>query len=253
MKYTKKGIFKPGILFRTALFCICILTGCKDDELPDKAPDITGRQETLNDINNNIKALQQLIKAEENNVGIKTCTPSGNRTGYQIELTNGTLITVCTQIAALDGETNQTVYAPLIGAQERNGVYYWTIGGEWLFTNGVTGSKTKVTGSDSVLPEVGIAEEGYWSIDYGNRTYTLDEKAQSGRIESVFRNVDLSNSGYVTFTFTGNTSSIVLPIKENDGNNPVTGALRRPISPNRPMWLIHIDSWTYPDPEKSLI
>ena len=160
MKYTKKGIFKPGILFRTALFCICILTGCKDDELPDKAPDITGRQETLNDINNNIKALQQLIKAEENNVGIKTCTPSGNRTGYQIELTNGTLITVCTQIAALDGETNQTVYAPLIGAQERNGVYYWTIGDEWLFTNGVTGSKTKVTGSDSVLPEVGIAEEG---------------------------------------------------------------------------------------------
>lgn len=250
MKYTKKGIFKPGILFRTALFCICILTGCKDDELPDKAPDITGRQETLNDINNNIKALQQLIKAEENNVGIKTCTPSGNRTGYQIELTNGTLITVCTQIAALDGETNKTVYAPLIGAQERNGVYYWTIGGEWLFTNGATGSKTKVTGSDSVLPEVGIAEEGYWSIDYGNRTYTLDEKAQSGRIESVFRNVDLSNSGYVTFTFTGNTSSIVLPIKENDGDNPVTGALRRPISPNRPMWLIHIDSWTYPDPEK---
>ena len=115
MKHTKKGIFKPGILFRTALFCICILTGCKDNELPDKAPDITGRQETLNDINNNIKALQQLIKAEENNVGIKTCTPSGNRTGYQIELTNGTLITVCTQIAALDGETNQTVYAPLIG------------------------------------------------------------------------------------------------------------------------------------------
>ena len=55
MKHTKKGIFKPGILFRTALFCICILTGYKDDELPDKAPDITGRQETLNDINNHIK------------------------------------------------------------------------------------------------------------------------------------------------------------------------------------------------------
>ncbi|MGC3992015.1 MAG: glycoside hydrolase family 98 domain-containing protein [Chthoniobacteraceae bacterium] len=27
-------------------------------------------------------------------------------------------------------------------------------------------------------------------------------------------------------------------------------ALRRPISPNQPMWLIHIDTWTYPDPQK---
>jgi len=26
--------------------------------------------------------------------------------------------------------------------------------------------------------------------------------------------------------------------------------LRRPISPNQPMWLIHIDSWNYPDPQK---
>ena len=26
--------------------------------------------------------------------------------------------------------------------------------------------------------------------------------------------------------------------------------LRRPISPNQPMWLVHIDSWNYPDPQK---
>jgi hypothetical protein len=29
-----------------------------------------------------------------------------------------------------------------------------------------------------------------------------------------------------------------------------TVALRRPISPNQPMWLIHIDTWNYPDPQK---
>jgi hypothetical protein len=28
------------------------------------------------------------------------------------------------------------------------------------------------------------------------------------------------------------------------------GMLRRPISPNQPMWLIHIDTWNYPDPQK---
>ncbi len=26
--------------------------------------------------------------------------------------------------------------------------------------------------------------------------------------------------------------------------------LRRPVSPQQPMWLIHIDTWNYPDPQK---
>lgn len=26
--------------------------------------------------------------------------------------------------------------------------------------------------------------------------------------------------------------------------------LRRPISPDQPMWLVHIDTWNYPDPQK---
>ena len=34
-------------------------------------------------------------------------------------------------------------------------------------------------------------------------------------------------------------------------NTPTLNApLRRPISPQQPMWLVHIDSWNYPDPQK---
>ena len=32
--------------------------------------------------------------------------------------------------------------------------------------------------------------------------------------------------------------------------NATNAPLRRPISPNQPMWLIHIDTWSYPDPQK---
>lgn len=251
MKHTQRRKFNPRrVLFRTVLCCICILAGCKDDELPDNTTDAADVQETINEINNNIKALQQLIEAEENGLGVKTYTLSGNQADYHIELTNGTLVTVRTRIAALNGKTDKTAYAPRIGAQNRNDTYYWTIDNEWLYSNGTTGSKTKVTGTGSVLPEVYITEEGYWGIDYGNQTHTLNEKLQNGNIESIFRSVDLSNSGYVTFEFTENTPTITLPLRETSGTAPVTGKIRRPISPSQPMWLIHIDTWTYPDAEK---
>ncbi len=43
---------------------------------------------------------------------------------------------------------------------------------------------------------------------------------------------------------TGNTNIVVVVPQQT--NAP----LRRPVSPQQPMWLIHIDSWNYPDPQK---
>src|SRR4051812_29769165 len=34
------------------------------------------------------------------------------------------------------------------------------------------------------------------------------------------------------------------------GSQPVNAAMRRPISPNSPMYLMHIDTWNYADPQK---
>ena len=31
------------------------------------------------------------------------------------------------------------------------------------------------------------------------------------------------------------------------------GTMRRPVSNEQPMWIVHIDSWNYPDPEKTII
>ena len=48
-----------------------------------------------------------------------------------------------------------------------------------------------------------------------------------------------------------NTVHIVLFVFSSGVLSAQTGApLRRPVSPDQPMWLIHIDTWNYPDPRK---
>ena len=56
----------------------------------------------------------------------------------------------------------------------------------------------------------------------------------------------------VSFTFTDRTPVIELNLFKGDNPEipPVTGALRRPISPEQPAWFVHIDSWNYADPQK---
>ena len=230
--------------------CFLYLMGsCKDDDISTSNEKI-GRQEiTLEETNANIKAIQQLIKAKINNLGIKSCTPSNDRASYQIELTNGTVFTLYTQITAIDDNNERTSYIPLIGIQERDETYYWTIDNEWLLTNGATGSKIEAT-SKAAFPKIEINEQGFWTINHDNIVYVPGEKVESGKVKSYFSNIDLSNAGYITFTFSNDTPALTLPIRGDSGQNPITGSLRRSISPTQPMWIIHIDTWTYPDPEK---
>lgn len=51
------------------------------------------------------------------------------------------------------------------------------------------------------------------------------------------------NTMFVMNGFELTNSIVVAPPQTN-------AALRRPISPSQPMWLVHIDTWNYPDPQK---
>lgn len=51
------------------------------------------------------------------------------------------------------------------------------------------------------------------------------------------------NTMFVMNGFEITNATVVAPQQTN-------AALRRPISPQQPMWLVHIDTWNYPDPQK---
>ncbi len=57
----------------------------------------------------------------------------------------------------------------------------------------------------------------------------------------VINGFEITNSVVTTNAITN-----IVVVAPQQTNAP----LRRPISPSQPMWLIHIDSWNYPDPQK---
>lgn len=240
----------PHLFLIGMMLCTCFLGACKDDEVIDPGtPSVPESGAAVENINTNVKALRKLVEAKQQDLSVKSYTPLNNGASYTVELSNGTSFSLLTQIAALEGG-DAVVYTPKVGAKPDNEEYYWTIDDKWLtFENN---EKVKVLdGASAVIPVVGIDDKGYWMIKYGDKIHTLEHKAESGKLTSQFKEIKLMDAESVSFLFTDRTPAIVLNLVKGDNpDEPLMGALRRPISPQQPAWLVHIDSWNYADPQK---
>ena len=146
------------ILATAALCCCC--TG----ELEDRVSALEERVSTLEaKAQANADAIAQLVKASEKAVTIESVTATEN--GYLIKFSDGT------EAVISNGET------PLIGIAEEDGVYYWTINGEFLRQNGekvpVTGKDGEdgKDGQDGATPQFKI-ENGKWYCSFDGETWT---------------------------------------------------------------------------------
>lgn len=228
-----------GVLF------VC-LYGCKDDEVPT-VPELPQSEKTVDDINVNVRALQKLLVAQENDVAIQSCEMLSGSI-CKVDLSDGNSFSVLTEITAL-GKNEGTAYSPGIGIRKEADTYYWTLDGEWLLMNN---AKLPAITGQAKTPVIGIDKEGYWTIICGNEVQVTGKKVEEGKVKSILKQVGLSDEKQVTFTFNDGTSSITLRREEKEGpvTPPVTGHLRRPISPQQPAWLIHIDTWNTADAQK---
>ncbi len=199
-----------------------VFTGCMydDDELWDAVDDITNRvtelEKAVTDANSNIATLQTLITALQSNVTIESVTETAD--GYAIRFSDGKTATI------VDG---QDANAPIISVrQDTDGVYYWTIDGEWLIVdgervrasaqdgkdgedgeNGQDGADGQ-NGKDAIAPQVRInptSKEWEISVD-GGKTWEATGVIAQGRDgydgsngDSYFRRVDTSHAEYVIF------------------------------------------------------
>ncbi len=228
----------------------CFLGACKNEDIIQIIVPAESKSDmAVESINTNVKALRRLIEAKQQNLDVKSYNSVNNGASYTIELSDGTSFSMYAQIPAL-GEEDVEVYAPKVGVGIDNGEYYWTIDNEWLtFDNN---EKVKVVNEGStVAPVVGVNSDKYWTVAYGGKSFILGHKAEGGKIASQFKEVSLNDTESVRFVFNDQTSDIVLVLKENKPEiPPLEGSIRRPISPNQPAWLVHIDAWNYADPQK---
>lgn len=256
----KGGIFKfKNILIKLIIFliqlgCIYAFEGCKDEPLEPhiETPKL---EKSVEQISSNVRALYKLVDAQVSGLSIKSCTPlrGSDGMGYRIVLSDGSEINIFTKIFVSNSEkddTEATGYSPVIGVSEKDSIYYWTLDGKWLLTKVTAGDLIPVINSQGIIPIINITEDDYWQVTYGDNINTL-EKVQGTKFVSYFKNVDTSNPESVIFTFADGTS-ITLPNynAEDETQEPITGHIRRTISPEQPMWLIHIDTWNFPDPQK---
>ena len=164
------------LLFSAAL--TMLFTGCMQfddtriwdaiDELEDLFKDLDDRVEDLEEacekMNTNIEALQTLVAALQANDTITSIAPikQGDKIiGYTISFSKSEPITIYHGNDGKDG-TNGTDgkdgqdgengkdgkdgYTPTIGVAQEDGVYYWTLDGEWLLDD--NGNKIKAVGTD---------------------------------------------------------------------------------------------------------
>ena len=171
------------------VMCAFGLPSCSDDyddselrnNLENLEDRITALEEWQKSVNTNIQSLQSIVSALENRNFITSVTPlmeNGKETGYTITFQSGSPIIIRHGKDGVDGEDGtdgqngtdgKDGSTPVIGvAKDSDGVYYWTVDGEFLLdgdkkipVTGPEGDKGDA-GDDGITPHIG--ENGNWWI-----------------------------------------------------------------------------------------
>ena len=229
-----------------SIVVICFSSCTYDDaELVGRVEDLENRvtllEKLCKEMNSNISAIQTIVEALQNNDYVTGVTPieeNGVIVGYTISFTKSDSITIYHGKDGNDGVDGRDGYTPVIGVkQDNDGIYYWTLDGEWLTDasgnkikavgidgangengeDGINGSNGE-DGTDGITPQLKI-ENDYWYVSYDNgNTWTILGKATgedgangSNGADGVdgdafFYSVDTSNEDYVIFTLADGTT-----------------------------------------------
>ena len=155
------------------------------------------RLETLcNQFNTNISALQALVDAINARDYIKDVVPvteNGLTIGYTISFNSRNPITV------YNGKNGEDGHTPIIGLKSEDGVWYWTLDGDWILDD--AGNKIR---ADGTTPQLKIEAEYWWvSYDNGSTWSRLGPAGSgSGSGDSMFQEIR-QDDNYVYFVLAG--------------------------------------------------
>ena len=164
---------------------LCFL-GCNHKDLlwTELVDDLDGRitylEQICSEMNTNITSLQTIVDVLQSNdyiTGIVEIKRDGVVIGYTITFGKHDPITIYHGQDGKDGQNGadgkdgQDGSTPIIGvAKDTDGVYYWTLNGEWLLDD--NGNKLPISGpngKNGTTPQLKI-EEGYWYVSYDDGT-----------------------------------------------------------------------------------
>lgn len=186
---------KKNLQLLVLLLSGIFLFSCEYDDsyLRDEIGKIKDEISQLKDQTNSIKTIVDALN--EGKVITNTEELSNNK-GYKVTFNDGSTIEI------LNGKE-----APLIGVQEEDGVYYWTIITEGTadFITDANDNKLPVSGDS---PELNIDKEGYWVVN-NVRIKDANGKEVLAQGDSFFQDV-IEDANTVTFVM-ADGKTIVIP------------------------------------------
>ena len=179
MIYKNQNTMRKGILLIFTMLATLIGCGQYDDsELKSDINDLKSRMAALEkqckNMNENLTSLQAIVDAIQKQDGIVSVTDLPDGQGYSVKFVSGKVIYLYNGKNGTDGVT------PKISVRkDSDGIYYWTVDGDWLI---VDGKKVRAVGldgkdgqsgndgKDAVTPQLKIVD-GFWYISYDNGKY----------------------------------------------------------------------------------
>ena len=130
------------------------LSSCNDDELEALKAEqnalanrIAALETWQKQVNDNIASLQNLVYALQERDYITSVTPLADGSGYIISFLKNGAIIIKNGIDGQNGADGANGYTPVVSVKlGDDGVYYWTIDGEWLYD--ANGNKVRASAQD---------------------------------------------------------------------------------------------------------
>ena len=211
-------------IIRTALIALgaAAVSACSmydDTELRERIDDIDDKiaslEEVVNDINSDIDALQQIVRALQQNVTIDRVEVGTD--GYVIYFSDGTTAEIT------NGKDGANAPVISVAKDETDGLWYWTIDGEWLVVDGQRiraqgiDGKDGEPGEDAIAPQVRInPDTKMWeiSVDGGlswESTGIVAEGQDGTGGSGIIIDVDYTSDAYNVIFTLADGSQISVP------------------------------------------
>lgn len=215
--------------FLLCVLSVVVLFSCSDEyddsRLWDSVNSLEDRiaqlEELCQRMNTNISSLQTLVEALQQNdyvTGVVPVTQGGETVGYTISFAKSEPVTIYHGEKGEQGDKGAT---PVMGVEEIDGIYYWTVDGKPL----TDGDGTRIPasahdGAPGATPQFKI-EGGYWHVSYndgedwqqlGQATGDKGDPGIPGG-DSIFASVEETDDA-VIFTLADGETTITIPRRQ---------------------------------------
>lgn len=190
-----------GVLL-AVLAMLCSCTGMVQDELDRTRAKLKELKALADTVNLNLERLGVIVDHLDDSHTIEPASLQETEGGYKVSFRDGREIFIAYGKDGQDGKT----FIPVGARSDEDGLYYWTLNGEWLLDEDGNMMRAGATdGSDGIVPQIKV-EDGFWwiSLDGG---LTFDKLASIEEMNGVgvFSEVDISDPSKIVMTLLDGT------------------------------------------------